>query len=397
MEKSEKRRRVALHQPLVTLPLLASFALSLAGCALWHALPVVEHGPTTAPAVQVVRVTDMGVIPNPAGTRGRDGGYSAVFEGEVVWVFGDTILDNEDEDLVSSSWSWTADLDASDGITGFQELRDAQGYPVELLPFTAEESAFNAVHRETRCEAPPCQTRWALWPGAVVPDPERGRALLFYVRIFGEPGPYAFRPMGHSAAVWYHFDEQPVRPDVMPDSQEPTLLFGPNEPSFGGGALAVGNMLYAYACDLKELRKPCRLGRVPLEAALERSAWRFYNAKSEWAASTEEANPVFDGNTILSVFHADFADRFIALYSRPLDSLVVLRTAPHPEGPWSDEIPVFDALRPDTEPGWVYDALAHPEYADDNGRIQYVTYSRATGPADFEFRLVRVELAAAED
>jgi hypothetical protein len=376
---------------------LAWVALTLPGCALWHAVPQGEREPSPVPAVRVVNVTDMGVIPNPAGTRGRDGGYSAVFEGEVVWVFGDTILDDENEDLISSTWSWTTDRDASDGITGFQELRDAQGRPVELLPFTAKESAFNEEHRGTRCQAPPCQTRWALWPGAVVPDPDRGRDLLFYVRIFGEPGPYAFRPMGHSVAVWYRFDAQPVRPDVMPDSDEPTLLFGPDEPSFGGGALAVGKQLYAYACDLEGLRKPCRLGRVPLEAALQRSAWRFFKAEDEWAANTKEATPVFDGNTILSVFHADFADRFIALYSRPLDSRVALRTARRPEGPWSDEVVVFDALKPVTEPGWVYDALAHPEYAEDNGRIQYVTYSRATGPADFEFRLVRVELAPAED
>jgi hypothetical protein len=391
MAKSEERWRVA------AIAVLLSVALSLAACVPWHVLPIGKHGPATAPGVRVMEVTDLGVIPNPPGTRGRDGGYSAVFEGRVVWVFGDTILDDDDKDLLSNSWSWTTDLDASDGITGFHDQRDAQGRPLELLPFTEAESAFNTTHRGPSCDAPPCQTRWALWPGAVVPDPEHGRALVFYVRIYGEPGPYAFRPMGHSVAVWHGFDAHPVRPAVLPQGPEPTLLFGPDEPSFGGGALAVGKMLYAYACDLEELRKPCRLGRVPLEEALQRSAWRFFNGAKKWARSPTGATAVFDGNTILSVFHAEFADCFIALYSRPLDSRVVLRTAPRPEGPWSEEVVLFNALAPYTEPAWIYDALAHPEYARDGGRVQYVTYSRATGPADFEFRLVRVELAPAQD
>lgn len=342
---------------------------------------------------------DLGVIANPAGIRGRDGGYSAVFEDRVVWVFGDTIVDTEgsEPEMISNSWSWTEDRDASDGITGLTGPRDDRGWPTELLPFTPSEAEFNAAHRGTRCAVPPCHKRWALWPGAVIADPQRRRALVFYVRIYSEPGPYGFRAMGHSIAEWGGLFTSPVRPALRPGEPEPTLLFAPHEPSFGGGAVVVGKMLYAYACDLQELRKPCRLGRVPVRRALERTAWRFFHQTDDWRSHPWDAAPVFDGNTILSVFYADFAQCFIALYARPLDSRVVVRTAPQPEGPWSDELPVFRAVEPTVEPRWVYDALAHPEYAEDGGRVQYVTYSRAVGPADLEFRLVRIELARAED
>ena len=154
-------------------------------------------------------------------------------------------------------------------------------------------------------------------------------------------------------------------------------------------------MLYAYACELEEMRKPCQVGRVPLDRALQRAAWRFFGG-GRWGDDLDDAARVFDGNTILSVFHAEFADRFVALYSRPFGAQVVLRTAPRPEGPWSEELPLFEALAPNSDLPWIYDALAHPEYASSGGRVQYVTYSRATGPADFELRLVRVKLELAQ-
>jgi len=41
----------------------------------------------------------------------------------------------------------------------------------------------------------------------------------------------------------------------------------------------------------------------------------------------------------------------------------------------------------------IYDALAHPEYDVDSGRMMYVSYSRSTGAFSSEVRLVAVELA----
>ena len=42
-----------------------------------------------------------------------------------------------------------------------------------------------------------------------------------------------------------------------------------------------------------------------------------------------------------------------------------------------------------------YDALAHPEFQQEDGRVQYVTYSRATGFFLSEVRVVRVEVDVA--
>jgi hypothetical protein len=112
---------------------------------------------------------------------GRDGGYSGMFAGDSVWVYGDTFLANlnaEGEALINDSWAWTTDLNAADGITG-QEREDAAGAPTVLLSYTTEQ-AFNASHQANPCQQQPCGARWALWPGALLEDTLRNRALVFY-------------------------------------------------------------------------------------------------------------------------------------------------------------------------------------------------------------------------
>ena len=69
-----------------------------------------------------------------------------------------------------------------------------------------------------------------------------------------------------------------------------------------------------------------------------------------------------------------------------------MRSAPAPEGPWSRPVQAFKAMAPVGDPGWVYDALPHPEVSPDGGRTQYVTYSRSTGPFASEMRVVEVVL-----
>ena len=80
----------------------------------------------------VANVTDLGTIPTNPDILGRDGGYSAVFQGYSVWLYGDTFLaipNAEDFTLISDSWSYTKDLNAQDGITGFQERLDSVRAP----------------------------------------------------------------------------------------------------------------------------------------------------------------------------------------------------------------------------------------------------------------------------
>jgi len=346
--------------------------------------------------VTVVSATDVGTLETAAGIRGRDGGYSGVFAGRSIWLYGDTILDAPAADGSSwrhNSWSWTEDADASDGITGFQQRVDGAGAPTELFPLTAVEQEFNDAHFLEPCTAEPCGARWALWPGQIVADPARDRALVFYSKIYAEPGDFNFHGVGSSFAVWDRFEDQPTRPVFDPGAEHPTLMFPDGQPGFGSAALVVDELLYVYACGLDGLGKPCRLARVPLADVLGRGAWRFYAGGDGWVADVDRAASVFDGNDIMTVAHNPYLDRYTALYAEPLTTRVSMRTAPSPAGPWSRAVELFEARAPEGD-GWTYDALAHPEFEQDGGRVQYVTYSRATGFLESEVRVVRVELAA---
>src|SRR5579863_8191483 len=86
------------------------------------ALAMVACNPTPGPpaALTVVKTTDLGTITTNPDILGRDGAYSAEFQGYSVWLYGDTFLANPNADgrgLISDSWSYTTDLNAQDGIS----------------------------------------------------------------------------------------------------------------------------------------------------------------------------------------------------------------------------------------------------------------------------------------
>ncbi len=348
------------------------------------------------PALRIVDVTDLGLLETNAIIRGRDGGYSGVFRNRSIWLYGDTVLEQEGEDGQTwrhNSWSWTSDLNAADGVTGFQERVDAVAAPKEFFPLTPTEKAFNDAHLQNGCVEEPCGARWALWPGAMVNDFIHDRALIFYSKIYAEPGDLNFRAVGYSVAVWDDFEAEPIRPEFQNVPDEPMLLFGANDPSFGSAAIVVDSTLYIYGRGHDNISKPIHIAKVVLAKALDLSAWQFYNDKERWTANLEASGPVFNGNDIMSIWYNTYLGKFIAIYSKPLGRDVVLRTADKPEGPWSSELKIFKAKKPASENGWIYDALAHPEYSRADGRLNYLTYSRVTGFFASEVRLVSVEIS----
>ena len=270
---------------------------------------------------------------------------------------------------------------------------DAAGVPTMLLPPTPEEAAFNAAHRGESCAEEPCGARWGIWPGALVVDPATDRALVFFHKIYAEIGQWSFHTVGSGVAIWDDFEAGPVRAVARPEAEHPTLMFDADEPAFGSAALICGGHLYVWSCESDAtLGKPCHVARVAPSEVLDRAAWRYWNGGA-WSSSMGSAVSVFDGNDILSISELPLTGGLLALYSDPMTHDVMLRTADRPEGPWSGERFVFSAERALSDEGWVYDALAHAEYAREDGAVQLVSYSRTTGFLTFEVRLVEVRLA----
>ncbi|WP_438007329.1 DUF4185 domain-containing protein [Sorangium sp. So ce321] len=364
----------------------AGVALLCAGC-----------GGADAPEAAVRAARDLGPLAFEPVIRGRDGGYSARWGDRSVWVFGDTTLETPGEDRSiwrSSTFCATFDLDASDGLSPLTEPLDAAGAPGELLPFTEEELAFNLAHfgplAEQECTED-CGARYALWPGPIVADDATGRALVLYSKLMARPGAFNFELLGSSVAVWERLDAPLARPEVRPGAADPTLLFGAAEPALTAAALVHEGMLYAYACACAGLTCPCLVARAPAAEATERGAWRFYS-DGDWVDGHDEAEPVMAGAPMMSVHWNERAGRYIALYSEPVSSHISLRTAPAPEGPWSDSVVVFTAEAPPNPEAWPYAGLGHAELAREGGRFEYMTYFRETGFLEGEIRLVELEL-----
>jgi len=373
---------------LAAFGLIAPFLLAMLSCG---------SNPGPPAALTVVSSSDLGPIPTNPEILGRDGAYSALFQGYSVWVYGDTFLANPNADgrgLISDSWSFTTDLSARDGISGFQERLDSAGAPSMILAETPAEYAFNQAHNGNPCQVQPCGARWALWPAAIVTDPGSNQAFVFYGVISALPGSFNFQGMGSSVAVWQDFSQQPQRPTFNPPivADHPDLMFTGNEPAFGSAAFINQGTLYIYGCGIpsNSSDKGCRLAKVDPASVLNRGAWTFYGGNGKWSSQVSDAVSVIPDANILSISWNDYLQQYVAVYSQLFSQNVNLRTAPNPEGPWSREVTAFEAMQPVS--GNTYDAHAHSEYDLNGGQTIFVSYSRATGEFTSEVRVVAVQL-----
>lgn len=362
------------------------------------ATPATEPQPETfEPHLQVKSVRDLGTVDTNSVIAKRDCGYSANYQGRSVWIFGDTFLEINNENnrsMLCNSWSVTYDIDAGDKLHGMSEKVDDVGAPVEFFPLTDAEHLYNEKHKGDNCAEEPCNAHWAIWPGAIVVDEKKDWAYIFYRKVHVERGSFNFYHVGHSMAVWKNYDDPVHRPVFDLVEEYPTLFFSEGENGFGSAAFVERDVLYVYGCELEEgsLAKPCRLARVPIASILERSAWEFYQPQGDWSPDVSSAAVIFNSNEMMTVFYVPYIERYVAVYSEPMTTHVMIRTATSPEGPWSRPGVLFAALEPEDDVGWIYDAMAHPEFSEDDGRVIYVTYSRHIKPNNSEMRLLAIEL-----
>jgi len=338
------------------------------------------------PPGSVRLVEDLGPVRWEHRILGRDGGFSARWKGDSIWVFGDTIMSVPGADgdrWADNSSAVTSDLDAADGVSLVPpkavEHLDGARLPGEYLPLSAWERSYNAGHAD----------QYFLWPGPVVPDPRRGRILFFFTAGRRAGTLAGFQEWGTGLVAWDAATERTVRPAQGPGVGSPAgdqwTMFGPGETRYGTMAFTVGQTLYAYGCDRSYgFVFACRLARVRLADAFHREAWRFFAGGGRWSSDAADAVRVLDAGHAGTVFYNRHLRRYLAVYGF---TTATYRTAPHPWGPWSKPVPMFRTLPPVKD--YNYFVLAHPEYGD--GRILYVTYSRPT-EVGWEVRLARVTL-----
>ncbi len=353
------------------------------------ASPDVKPWEYTAP---IESATELGPLDFMEAVTARDGGFSVGWRGRSVWAFGDTILSVAGEDGTSwrsSTSCSTADLDAADGISGMEDPVDSLGAPREFLPFTDAEESFNVAHRGEDCPAgDDCGARYALWPGPIVVMPDDS-AIVLYTKLMARPGAFNFSVLGCGIATWPDPD-QPVARPAGGTAEDPTMLTGAQEPCMTAAGIVHDGYLYAYAVLDAWMSHPCIVGRAPVADIMDRDAWRFFAGGDDWVADWKDAKTVLEGSTMMSIHYNAHLGRFVAIHNAIVSGDVQINVADNPWGPWSTPTVMFTGLDPTLEDSWDYSGLGHSEFAQDGGKIEYVTYYR---PGDWtgETRLVKVD------
>ncbi|HEX6075314.1 MAG TPA: DUF4185 domain-containing protein [Micromonosporaceae bacterium] len=371
----------------------------LALVVLAATLVVVGGDRPSPPKGSIRAVQDLGPVAWDHRILGRDGGLSARWGDDTIWVFGDTVMSvpgADGDQWADNSSAITSDLDAVDGISLAQpqgvEHLDAARLPTEYLPFSPWEAEFNHRNDPARCGAPgvgDCGTQYFLWPGPVVADPSRDRILFFLTSGRRHGAISGYQMWGSGLAVWDARTGRTTRPRQGPGAgslaSDHWTMFARHEIRYPTMAVTVGEMLYAYGCeDVGQFEFRCTLARVPLAQVLTRPAWRFYTGRGRWSPDSHGAVTVFNGSHSGSVFYNRHLGRYMVVYGF---TAAYYRTAPHPWGPWSRPARMFDTVPPARD--FTYFVLAHPEYGD--GRVLYLTYTRPT-EFGWEVRLARVTL-----
>ncbi|MEV0844428.1 sigma-70 family RNA polymerase sigma factor [Streptomyces sp. NPDC049954] len=364
--------------------------------------PAVPPFSTKVPKVPAASGGDLGTVRQNPAVGARDNGQSTLYEGRSLWIFDDTTL-RDPWGFLSNSGAATADLDASDGI----DLRStspfttsAQGRPVELLPRTAAERAFEKQHGEDGgCTAEQdqyCGARFGFWPGPVISDPARHRVLVMYGKLCrgGKDGTPCSGELGKGLGTGIAaLDMRTHRvtrleaahgPGVRGvEGADPTMFF-PDGQGFSAAALVVGETVYVYGdCSYHG----CAVARVPLASVEDRSAWRFCTGDG-WSPDPGAARPVVGaGSAGQSVFYDRALSAYVNVYLPYGSDEVRYQVGGSPYGPWSDPRTAGHTKggkRSD------YALFAHPEYARDGGLTQYLTYFH---PDDGSQRLMRVRFS----
>jgi hypothetical protein len=317
-----------------------------------------------APALTVASATDLGKIADAAAPNLlRDGGASILLGGKVLWTFGDTIFSPAAVDG-SQLRSNTAALAQVASPLAVTEPLDAKGAPQQFVPFTAEEAAYNAQSGKP-------DERYALWPGAMIPL-DANRALVFVDRLKVHPGTLNYEDLSTEVAIASAGSTTSTRAGTV---------FAAPEALFSHGAVVSGDRIYLYACTPAA---PCKVARAPLAQAQSRGAYEFYTG-SDWSADITRAVKTVPGSTSgFSVIFSAALGVFVAASTPGFSSEVELRTAPAPEGPWSDPVVAW------TAPSAIYAVYLHPELA--GAKELVVSYSRPTGSFAGEIRVIKVGL-----
>jgi hypothetical protein len=346
-----------------------------------------------APATPVVAATvALGPLRQSVDVMARDGAASVESGGVAYWFFNDTILARANAagaQFLDNSVGFTR---TPGGLVLEGDVTDAAGGVLRVVPFTAAELAWQAAHGKMPCAAAPCGETMAIWPGQPVLDAARHRLLIPIYVLTRRTGP-EWTPYGAGFAV-----------GVLSASGALTgvermagLLWEAGEFAYADQPVVMGDWLYAFGrdTDWNTFQTEDKLARVKLTQLGERGAWQYYLGGDRWGRDPALAAPVFfGGDAGTSVVWNKYLGRWLAVYTPAYSGDVYFRVAQAVWGPWSEPALLFR-----TQAGWHgvrdYGARMHQEMTQQEGRVEFVSYARATGLNTQNVEMEKVVFGAA--
>ena len=358
---------------------------------------------TAAPIPAVVATNALGLVQQNSHITARDGTWTALINGSSYWSFNDTALTEanaEGQNFFSNSRAWTTNLDASNGITLSHDVADEDGLPYAYFPFTSDENNFNSAHNSNTCTTatdPYCGEEYAIWPGPVIPVPgsTTGEVYHFYYLLMRGGAISGWLTVGQGVAHEQNgvisrvvsnpnatsFGGSSTNPPFLASSAQ-TLIWTGSQDEFGSGGWVENGTLYMLG---QVGSGYAGIGKVAIGQMTNPSAWTYYDSNTnQWVTDETEVKPyglfygASGGGSSLQ-FNAAL-NEYMVIYSNEADSEVYFRVAAEPWGPWSAQQSLFTGQTGIAANGSAdttdhdYAAKGHPEFQQQNGLVQYVTY-----------------------
>jgi hypothetical protein len=231
----------------------------------------------------------------------------------------------------------------------------------------------------------------------VIADPARHRVLITYGKLCrgGKNGTPCSGPLGKGLGMGIAALDMAggkvtrLTPADAPavnsvEGRDRTMFSGPGETSFGSAAaLVVNDQAYLYGgCSYQG----CELAKVSLASLNDRSAWRYY-AAGKWVTAAAKATRIAiePGAAGQTVFYSAGLKAYVNVFMPFGSNDVKFQVGGSPFGPWSKSVKLLTTKGGSSSN---YALFGHPEYAQKNGLVQYLSYFN---PSTGEQRLIRWE------